>query len=37
MTAYLAGYLADKYDVTAEQSIERANKRVKHYYRGSFC
>ena len=28
-TAYLAGYLADKYDVTSEQSIERANQRVK--------
>lgn len=28
-TAYLAGYLADKYDVTAEQSINRANDRVK--------
>ena len=28
-TAYLAGYMADKYDVTAEQSIERANERVK--------
>ena len=28
-TAYLAGYLADKYDVTAEQSIERANERIK--------
>lgn len=28
-TAYLAGYFADKYDVTAEQSIERANARVK--------
>lgn len=28
-TAYLAGYLADKYDVTAKQSIERANSRVK--------
>lgn len=28
-TAYLAGYLADKYDVSAEQSIERANQRVK--------
>ena len=24
-TAYLAGYLADKYDVTAEESIDRAN------------
>ena len=28
-TAYLAGYLAYKYDVDAEQSIERANERVK--------
>lgn len=28
-TAYLVGYLADKYDVTSEQSIERANQRVK--------
>lgn len=29
-TAYLAGYLADKYDVNAEQSIERANERIKN-------
>ena len=28
-TAYLAGYLADKYDVSAEQSVEKANARVK--------
>lgn len=28
-TAYLAGYLTDKYDVTAEESIDRANERVK--------
>lgn len=28
--AYLAGYLADKYDVTAEESIDRANERVKN-------
>lgn len=28
-TAYLAGYLADKYDVDAQQSIERANERVR--------
>lgn len=28
-TAYLAGYLADKYDVDAETSIERANARIK--------
>lgn len=28
-TAYLAGYLADKYDMTAEESILRANERIK--------
>ncbi|MEE1075736.1 MAG: hypothetical protein UHY68_00540 [Acutalibacteraceae bacterium] len=28
-TAYLAGYLADKYDVTAEESVLRANERIK--------
>ncbi|MBE6672738.1 MAG: hypothetical protein E7599_04375 [Ruminococcaceae bacterium] len=28
-TAYLAGYFADKYDVSAEDSVERANERVK--------
>ncbi len=28
-TAYLAGYLADKYDVTPELSVERANERIK--------
>lgn len=28
-TAYLAGYVADKYDVNAEESIERANKRIR--------
>lgn len=28
-TAYLAGYLADKYDVTAEESSKRANQRIK--------
>ena len=28
-TAYLAGYLADKYDVDAAQSMERANERIK--------
>lgn len=36
-TAYLAGYLADKYDVTAEQSIERANERVKKSTEQSFA
>jgi len=29
-TAYLSGYLADKYDVTANESIGRANERVKN-------
>lgn len=28
-TAYLAGYVADKYDVTKEQCIETANERIK--------
>ena len=28
-TPYLAGYLADKYDVSAEESVERANQRVR--------
>ena len=28
-TAYLAGYLADKYDVDAQQSIKRASERIK--------
>lgn len=28
-TAYLAGYFADKYDVTQEESVQRANERVK--------
>lgn len=28
-TAYLSGYLADKYDVDAKASIDRANKRIR--------
>ncbi len=36
-TAYLAGYLADKYDVDAEQSIERANERVKRSTEAAFA
>ena len=28
-TAYLAGYLADKYDVAAEESRSRANQRIR--------
>ncbi|MDD6484481.1 MAG: zinc ribbon domain-containing protein [Clostridiales bacterium] len=29
-SAYLSGYLADKYDVTAQESVVRANERVKN-------
>ena len=29
-TAYLSGYLADRYDVDAEKSIDRANQRIKN-------
>ncbi|MCI5996219.1 MAG: hypothetical protein MRZ45_09815 [Blautia sp.] len=36
-TAYLAGYLADKYDVTAEESVERANERVKRSAEEAFA
>lgn len=28
-TAYLAGYLADRYDVSSEESSKRANERIK--------
>ena len=35
-TAYMAGYLADKYDVGAEESIARANDRIKHSVEGAF-
>ncbi len=28
-TAYLSGYMADRYDVDADSSIERANQRIK--------
>ena len=28
-TAYLAGYLTDKYDISAEDSVHRANQRIK--------
>ncbi len=36
-TAYLAGYMADKYDVTAEESVERANERVKRSTEDAFA
>ena len=35
-TAYLAGYLADRYDVDASQSIDRANCRIKNSTERSF-
>lgn len=36
-TAYLAGYLADKYDVDAAQSVERANERIKNSTADAFA
>ena len=36
-TAYLAGYAADKYDVSAEESIERANARVRQSTEDAFA
>ena len=35
-TAYLAGYLADKYDVDADASIARANERIKRTTEDAF-
>ena len=35
-TAYLAGYVADKYDVDQEQSVSRANERVKRATEDAF-
>ena len=36
-TAYLSGFLADRYDVTAEQSVARANERVKRSTEQAFA
>lgn len=36
-TAYLSGYLADKYDVDAQTSIERANQRIKQSTEDAFA
>lgn len=36
-TAYLVGYLADKYDVDAKQSIHRANERIKRSTADAFA
>lgn len=35
-TSYLAGYFADKYDVSKEESLERANDRIKKSTEDSF-
>ena len=35
-TPYLAGYVADKYDVSAEESVDRANQRVKKAAENAF-
>ncbi|MBE7050166.1 MAG: hypothetical protein E7394_05265 [Ruminococcaceae bacterium] len=35
--AYLSGYLADKYDVTAQESVKRANERVKNSATDAFA
>ncbi len=36
-TAYLAGYLADKYDVSSQESITRANERIKRSTEETFA
>lgn len=36
-TAYLSGFLADKYDVDAETSISRANERIKRSTEDAFA
>ena len=36
-TAYLSGFLADKYDVSTQQSEERANDRIRRSTEDAFC
>ena len=36
-TAYLTGYLADKYDVDEKQSVDRANERIKRTTQDAFA
>ncbi len=36
-TAYLSGYLADKYDVTKDDCVEIANNRIKHTAEQAFA
>lgn len=35
-TAYLAGYLADKYDVSAQDTVPRANERIRNTTENAF-
>ena len=35
-TAYLSGYLADRYDVSAEDSVSRANERIENSTKAIF-
>lgn len=36
-TAYLAGFLADRYDVDSQQSVERANQRIRTSTENAFA
>lgn len=36
-TAYLSGFFADKYDVDAEQSVDRANERIRRSTEEAFA
>lgn len=36
-TAYLSGFLADRYDVNSEESVERANQRIKKSTEDAFA
>ncbi len=36
-TAYLAGFFADKYDVSAEESVARANERIRSTTEATFA
>ena len=36
-TAYLSGYLADKYDVDADESVQRANERIRRSTEDAFA
>jgi len=36
-TAYLSGFLADRYDVSSEESVDRANQRIKKSTEDAFA